>query len=161
MIYKTGDCGSVCNWGRVFKLIRVLLLFTASVVSDSLRSHGLQHARLPCPSPSPGLRSNSCPLSWWCPPTISSSVAPFSSCCQSFPASGSFQMSHFFTSGSQSIRVSASASVLPVNIQDWFPLRWTGCVCVYAHLVAQLCLTLCVPMDFQAPLSLGFSRQEY
>ena len=88
--------------------------------------HGLQHARLPCPSPTPEACSNSCPSSWWFHPTISSSVVPFSSCFQSFPASGSFQMSHFFTSGGQSIGVSASASVLPMNIQDWFPLGLTG-----------------------------------
>ena len=99
--------------------------FSCSVVSDSLRPHGLQHARPPCPSPTPGVYSNSCPSSWWCHPTISSSVVPFS-CLQSFPASGSFQMSQLFTSGGQSIEVSASASVLPVNIQDWFPLGWTG-----------------------------------
>ena len=100
--------------------------FSCSIVSDSLRPHGLQHARLPCPSPSPRACSNSCPLSQWCHPTISSSVDPFSSCLQSFPASGSFQMSQLFTSGGQSIGVSASASVLPVNIQDWFPLGLTG-----------------------------------
>ena len=100
--------------------------FSHSVESDSLRPHGLQHARLPCPSPTPRTYSNSCPLSWWCHPTISSSVVPFSSCPQSFPASGSLQMSQFFTSGGQSIGVSASASVLPMNIQDWFPLGWTG-----------------------------------
>ena len=87
---------------------------------------GLQHARPPCPSPSPGTCSNSCPSSWWCHPTISSSVIPFSSHLQSFPESGSFPMSQFFTSGGQSIGVSASASVLPMNIQDWFPLGWTG-----------------------------------
>ena len=98
------------------------------VVSDSLQPHGLQHARLPCPSPTPGVYSNSCPLSWWCHPTISSSDVPFSSCLQSFPASGSFPMSQFFTSGSQSTGVSASASVLPMNIQDWFSLGWTGCI---------------------------------
>ena len=90
-----------------------------------LRPQGLLHARLPCLS-SPGAYSNSCPLSQWCHPTIQSTVIPFSSCVQSFPASGSFQISQFFTSGGQSIRVSASASVLPMNIQDWFPLRWTG-----------------------------------
>ena len=100
--------------------------FNCSVVSDSLRHHGLQHARLPCPSPTPGAYSNSCPSSWWCHSPISSSVIAFSSCLQSFPASGSFQMSPFFTSGGQSIGVSASASVLPMNIQDWFPLGWTG-----------------------------------
>ena len=93
---------------------------------STLQLHGLQHATPPCPSPTPGVHPNSCPLSWWCHPTISSSVIPFSSCSQSFPASGSFQMSHFFASGAQSIRVSASASVLPMNTQDWSPLGWTG-----------------------------------
>ena len=90
----------------------------------TLQSHGLQQARLPCPSPTSRACSNSCPLSWWCHPTISSSVIPFSRL-QSFPASGSFQRSQLFASGGQSIEVSASASVLPMNIQDWFPLRWT------------------------------------
>ena len=97
-----------------------------SVLSDSLKPHGLQHDRPPCPSPTPGAYSNTCPLNWWCHPTISSSVVPFSSCLQPFPASGSFQMSQFFASGGQSIGVSASASVLPMNIQDWFPLGCTG-----------------------------------
>ena len=100
--------------------------FSRSVMSNSLRPHGLQHARLPCPSPTPGIYWNSCSLSWWCHPTISSSVVTFSSRLQSFPASGFFQMSQFFTSGGQSIGVSALASVLPVNIQDWFALGWTG-----------------------------------
>ena len=100
--------------------------FTHSVVSDFLQPHGLQHTRPPCPLPTPGVYSNSCPWSRWCHPTISSSVIPFSSCPQSFPASGSFPMSQFFTSRSQSIEVSASASVIPMNIQDWFPLGWTG-----------------------------------
>ena len=100
--------------------------FSCSVVSDSLRFHGLQHARLPCPSPTPGLYSNSCRWSRWCHPTISSSVVPFSSHLQSFPASASFPMSQFFASGGQSIGISTSASVLPMNIQDWFPLGWTG-----------------------------------
>ena len=95
--------------------------FSCSVVSNSLQPHGLQHARLPCPSPTPKVCSNSCQSSQWCHPTISSSVL-FSSCLQSFPASGSFLMSQFFTSGGQSIGVSASAPVLPMNIQDWFPL---------------------------------------
>ena len=102
-----------------------LLLFSRSVMSSSLWPHGLQHARLPCPSPSPGVCSNSCPLSWWCLPTISSSVIPFSSCLQSFPASGSFLLSQLFASGGQSIGASASALVLPMNIQGWFPLGWT------------------------------------
>ena len=100
--------------------------FSRSVVSDSLQPHGLQHARTPCPSPIPGVYPNSCPLSQWCHPTISSSVVPFSSHLHSFPASGFFQMSQFLTSGGQSIGVSASASVLPMNIQDWFSLGWTG-----------------------------------
>ena len=100
-------------------------LFSRLVVSDSLRPHGLQHTRPPCPSPTPGVYSNSCPLSWWCHPTISSSVVPFS-WPQSFPASWSFQMSQLFTSGGQSTEVSASASILPTNIQDWFPLGLTG-----------------------------------
>ena len=95
-------------------------------MSDSLWPHGLQHTRLPCPSQPPGVCWNSCPLSWWCHPTISSSIAPFSSCPQSFPASGSFLMSRLFASGGQSIRASASASVLPMNIQGWFPLGLTG-----------------------------------
>ena len=98
----------------------------SSVVSDSWRPHGPQHARLPCPLPTPGAYSNSCPSSQWCHSTISSSVVLFSSFPQSFPASGSFQMSQFFASGGQSIGVSASASVLPMNIQDWFPLGGTG-----------------------------------
>ena len=103
---------------------RVLLLCSRSVLSSSLQPHGLQHTRLPCPSLSPRVCSNSCPLSQWCHPTISSSVVPFSSCLQSFPASGSFTMSQLFTSGGQSI--GASASILLINIQDWFPLGLTG-----------------------------------
>ena len=99
-----------------------------SVVSDSLRPHGLQHARLFGPSPTLGACSNSCPLSCWWHPTISSSVVPFSSCFQSFPASGSFQMTQFFTLGGQSIGASAAASSLPINIQDWFPLWLTGLI---------------------------------
>ena len=100
--------------------------FSCSVVSNPLWLHGLQHSRLPCQSPNPGACSNSCPLGQWSHSTISSSVIPFSSCLQSFPASGFFSVSQFFISGSQSIGVSASASVLPMNIQDWYPLRWTG-----------------------------------
>ena len=95
-------------------------------VTDSFRPHGLQHTRLPCHSPAPGSCSNSCPLSPWCQPTISSSVVPFSSCLQSFQASGSFPMSQFFASGGQSIGVPASASLLPMDSQDWFPLGLTG-----------------------------------
>ena len=100
--------------------------FSRSVMSCSLRPHGLQHTRLPCPSPAPRVYSNSCPSSRGCHPTISSSVVLFSSHLQSFPASGSFPMSQLFASGGQSIGASASASVLPMNIQDRFPLGWTG-----------------------------------
>ena len=100
--------------------------FSCSVVSNSLQPHEPQHTRLPCPSPTPTVYPNSCSLSRWCQPTILSSVIPFSSCLQSFPASGSFQMSQLFTSAGQSIGVSASASVLPMNTQDWSPLGWTG-----------------------------------
>ena len=103
-------------------LKRSSVQFSLSVVSDSLWPHGLQHARFPCLSPTPRAYSNSCPLSQWCHPTTSSSVVPFSSHLQSFPASGSFPMSQFFLSGGQSIGISALASVLPKNIQDWFPL---------------------------------------
>ena len=100
--------------------------FNHSVVSSSFQPHGLQHTRLPCPSPTPRACANSCPSCAGCRPTISSSVVPFSSHLQSFPASGSFPMSQFFISGGQSIGVSAPASVLPMNIQDWFPSGWTG-----------------------------------
>ena len=102
-------------------LLESSVQFSCSVVSDSLRPHALQHTRLPCPSPTPRVYSNSCPLSWWRHPTSSSSVVPFSSCLQSLPASGSFQMSQFFTPGGQSIGVSSSASAPPMSIQDWFP----------------------------------------
>ena len=100
--------------------------FSRSVMSESLQHHDLQHTRPPCPSPTPEIHPNTCPLSRWCHPTISSSVVPFSSCPQSPPASGSFQMSQLFASGGQSIGVSASTSVLPMNTQDWSPLGWTG-----------------------------------
>ena len=100
--------------------------FSRSVMSDSLRPHELQHARPPCPSPTPGVYSNSHPLNQWCRPAISSSVVPFSSCPQSLPASESFPMSQLFTWGGQCTGVSALASFLPKNTQDWFPLEWTG-----------------------------------
>ena len=106
----------------IFSSVQVSL----SVVSDSLQPHELQHARPPCPSPTPGVYSNSCPLSQWCHPTTSSSVVPFSFRLQSFPASGSFPMSQLFSWGGQSIGVSVSASILPMNTQDWSPLGWTG-----------------------------------
>ena len=107
-------------------LPQLLSSHSVMFMSNSLRRHGLQHARLPCPSPTPGVYSNSCPSSRWCHPTISSCVIPFSSCLQSFPASGSFQMSWLFASGGQRIGVSASAPVLSMNIQNWFPLELTG-----------------------------------
>ena len=116
----------LCHWFSDIWTRYASLQFSHSAVSDSLRPHGLKHARLPCPSLTPGVYSNARPLSWWCHPTILFSVVPFCSCPQSFPASGSFQMSQFFTSSGQSIGVSVSASVVPMNIQEWFLLGWTG-----------------------------------
>ena len=121
--------------GNGDKTLRISLVsdFGSAVIFSSvaqtcptLRPHGLQHTRLSCPLPTPGAYSNSCPSSWWCHPTISSSVIPFSSCPQSLPASGSFPMSQLFASGGQSIGASASAPVLPMTMQDWFPLGLTG-----------------------------------
>ena len=108
-----------------FKKKFISVQFSLSVVSDSLQPHELQHARPPCPSQTPGVYSDPCPSSWWCHLAISSSVVPFSFCPQSLPASGSFPMSQLFTWGGQSIGVSASASVLPMNTQDWSPSGWT------------------------------------
>ena len=107
--------------------------FSRSVLSYSLWPHESQHARPPCPSPTPGVHPNPCPLSRWCHPTISSSVIPFSSCSQSFPASGSFQMSQLFASSGQSIGVSASTSVLPMNTQDWSPLEWASWISLQSN----------------------------
>ena len=107
------------------KIIHTSVQFSHSVMSNSLQPHRPQHIRPPCPSPTPGVYPNPCPLSQWCHPTISSSVIPFSSHLQSFPASGSFQRSQFFASGGQSTGDSASTSVPPMNTQDWFPLGWT------------------------------------
>ena len=108
------------------KVFTINYQFSCSVVSISLQPHELQHARPPCLSPTPGVHPNSCPSSWWCHPAISSSVVPFFSCPQSLPASESFPMNQLFTWGGQSIGVSASGSVLPMNTQDWSPLGWTG-----------------------------------
>ena len=108
--------------------------FSHSVMTDSLRPHELQHARPPCPSPAPRVHPNPCPLSQWYHPAISTSVVPFSSCPQSFPASRSFQMSQLFTSGGKSVGVSASSSVLPMNTQDWSPLGWTGLISYWSPL---------------------------
>ena len=116
----------------LFNFYAELVQFSHSVVSDSLQPHGLQHTRPPCPSPTPGVYSNSCPSGQWCHPTISSSVIPFSSCLQSSQASGSFPVSQFFTSGDESIGASASASILPMNTQDWFPLGLTGWISLHS-----------------------------
>ena len=126
----TQHCGKY--WGLIcsmnlhanYNLVGRISSVTQSCLT--LRPHRLQHARIPCPSPTPRACSNSCPLSWWGHPTISSSIVPFSTCLQSFPAPGSFPMNQFFASGGQSIGDSASASVLPMNIWDWFPLGLTG-----------------------------------
>ena len=136
-----------------------ILQYRRSVISDSLRPHGLQQARLPCPSPTTGACSNPCPLSQWCHPTISSSTVPFSSCLQSFPASESFPVSHFFTSGGQNIGVSASASVLPVNIQYWFPLGWTLWVSLQSKGLSRVFSNTTVQKHqfFSAQLSLWFN----
>ena len=112
--------------------------FSRSVMCNSLWPHGPQDTRPPCPSPTPRVHPNSCPLSWWCHPTISSSVIPFSSFLQSFQASGSFQMSQLFASGGQSIGVSASPSVLPMNTQDWSPLGWTGWISLQSKWLAKV-----------------------
>ena len=130
--------------------------FNYSVGPDSLRPYRLQHTRVPCSSPNPGACSNSCPSSQWCHPTISSSVIPFSSCPQSFPASGSFPMSQFFTSSGQRIGVSASASVLPMNIQDSFPLGWTGSISLQSKGLSRVYSTTTVQKDqfFVTQLSL-------
>ena len=128
----TGKTIVLTRWTFVGKLMPLLfnmvssVQFSHSVMSDSLRPHEPQHARPPCPSPTPGVYPNSCPLSRWCYPTISSSAIPFSSCPQSFPASGSFQMIQLFSSGGQTIGVSPSTSVLPMSTQDWSLLGWTG-----------------------------------
>ena len=149
LVQRTQTCSFF--WVVLFTLMRwsfyPFFQFSRSVVSYSLQPHGLQHARLPCPSPTPRAYSNSCPLNQWCHPTILFSVIHFSSRLQSFPESGSFQMSQFFTPGGQSIGASASASVFPMNIQDWFPLGWTDWISFSNTTVqknpfygAQLCL---------------------
>ena len=125
------NCFGAGKWKNCLLVFYVIFIFSSvqfihSVVSDYLRPSGLRHARLACPSPTPGAYLNSWPLSWWCHPTISSSVIPFSSCLQLFPASGSFPVSQFFTSGSQRIGVSALASILPMSIQDWISLQLKG-----------------------------------
>ena len=139
-----------------FKNIFSSVQFSHLVVSDSLRPHELQHTRPPCPSPTPGVYSNSCPWSWWCHPAISSSIIPFSSCPQSLPASWSFPVSQLFAWGGQSIGVSASASVLPVNTQDWSPLGWTGWISLQSKGLSRVFSNTTVQMHqfFSAQLSL-------
>ena len=129
--------------------------FSRSVMSDSLRPHGLQHARPPCPSPTPGVYPNSCPVHQWCHPTISSSVVLFSSCPRSFLASGSFQMSQLFTSSGQSIGVSALVSVLPTNTQDWSPLGWTSWISLQSKGLSRVFYNTTIQKHqfFAAPLS--------
>ena len=127
--------------------------FSCSVTSNSLQPHGLQHTRPPCPPPTPRACSNSCPLSWWCHPTTSSSVVPFSSCLQSLPASGSSPMSKFFTWGDQSIAVSASTSVLRMNVQDWSPLGWTGLISLQSKGLSRVFSTTTVQRINSSPLS--------
>ena len=132
--------------------------FSRSVMSNSLPTpQGLQHPRPPCPSPAPGLYSNSRPLSQWCHPTISSFVIPFSSHLQSFPASGSFQMSQLFSSGGQSFGVSASTSVLPMNIQDWFPLGWTGWISLQSKGLSRVFSNTTVQKNHSSALSFLYS----
>jgi len=132
--YLHGEHNLKCN--EIPKM-RLSVQFSHSVVSDSLRPHGLQHARLPCPSPTPEACSNSCPLNWWCHPTISSSVVSFSSCFQSCSASV-FSNESVFHSGGQSIGVTASAAVLPMNIQNWFPLGLTGMISLLSKVLSRV-----------------------
>ena len=142
-------------------LLLILLVQFSSVAQlcPTLRPHESQHARPPCPSPTPGAHPNPCSSSWWCHPTISSSVVPFSSCPQSFPASGSSQMSQLFVSGVQSIGVSASASVPPMNTQDWSPLGWTGWVSLQSKGLSRVFSNTTVQKHqfFGAQLSLLFN----
>ena len=126
-------------------------------MSNYLRANGLQHTRLSCLTPTPGAYSNSCPLSWWCHPTISSSVIPFSSCLQTFSASGSFPMSQFFASGGQSIGASASVSVLSVNIQDWFPLGLTGFISLQSKGLSRVFWNTSVQRHHSSTLSFLYS----
>ena len=149
---QTGSLGLADAHNYLYSSVQ----FSRSVVSDYLRPHESQHARPPCPSPTPGVHSNSCPSSQWCPPAISSSVDPFSSCPQSLPESGSFPMSQLFAWGGQSIGISASASVLPMNTQDWSPLRWTGWISLQSKGLSRVFSNTTVQKHqfFGAPLSL-------
>ena len=148
------SCSVMLEW-----VMFILNQFSCLVVSDSSWPHGLQHAKPPCPSPTPGIYSNSCPLSRWCHPTISSSVVPFSSCPQSFPASGSFPLSQLFSSGGQNIGVLASTSVFPMNTQDWSPLGWTGWISLQSKGLSRVFSSTTVQKHqfFSAQLSLCFN----
>ena len=137
----------------------ILYQFSGSVMSDSLQPHETQHARPPYPSPTAGVYPNPCPLSWWCHLTISYSVIPFSSCPQSFPASGYFPMSQLFASGSQSIGASTSTSVLPRNIQDWSPLGWTGWISLQSEGLSRVFSNTTVPKASILRLSAFFMVQ--
>ena len=141
--WKQPRCPSTNEWIKSMWYIYTMeysVQFSHSVVSDSLWPHEPQHTRPPCPSPTPRTYSNSCPSSWWCHPAILSSVVPFSSCPQSLPASGSFPMTQLFTWGGQSVGVSASAPVLPMNTQDWSPLRWTGWISLQSKGLSTVCI---------------------
>ena len=153
-VHRPEDCQTEWNKSereKQISYIKTCILFTRSVVSDSASLW-----KLACPSPTPRACSNSCPSSWWCHPTISSSVIPFSSCLQSFPASGSFPKSQFFASGGQRFAASASASVLPMNIQDWFPLGLTGLISLQSKGLSRVFSTSIVQKHqfFGAQLSL-------
>ena len=143
--YKTTEDKNITV--DLFSVFQVSVQFSCSVVSDSLGPHELQLARPPCLSPTPGVHPNPCPLSRWCHPTISSSVVPFSSCPQSFPVSGSFQMSQLFASGGQGIGVSALRSVLPMNTQDWSPLGWTGWISLQSKGLSRVFSNTTLPKD--------------
>ena len=151
------------SWILKFQFCLGSIQLFCSVAFDSLKPHRLKHARPPCASPIPRACSNSCPSCWWCHSTISSSVFPFSSRLQSFPASGSFLMSQPFTSGSQRIGVSASASVLAMNIQDWFPLGWTGLISLQSKGLSRVFSKTTVQKDqfFGAQLSLWFNSHNH
>ena len=153
----------ICFLSLYNKLPQTSVQFSHSVVSNSMWPHGLQHTRPPCPSPTPGVYSNSCPLTWWCHTTVSSSVIPFSPCLQSFPASGSFLRGWLFTSGGQSIAASASASVVPMNIQDWFPLGLTGWISLQSKGLSRVFFNTIVQKHqfFGPQLSLWFNSYIY
>ena len=137
-IFKISHNGKEYEKEYTYTYIYMYIQFSHSFMSNSLWPHALQHTRLPCPSPNPRAYSNSCPSSRWCHPTISSSGVPFSSCLLSFPAPRSFPMSQFFASGGQSVGVSASASVLPMNTQDWSPLELTGLISLQSKALSRV-----------------------